>query len=139
MTLTRLLRFALASLVLISPQQLLAKAESSIPTLRVGNLQWDQIEMTIGEVKRFAGQTGFVSQAEKNGGGTVYELGFVQKHGWSWKTPYGVQAQDREPAVHLNATEAEQICRFFGKRLPTDEEWVSAAFVEQRANPPHHF
>jgi formylglycine-generating enzyme required for sulfatase activity len=117
----------------------LAKAESGIPMLRVGSLQWDQHEMTIGEVKRFANQTGFVSQAEKNGGGTVYELGFVQKPGWTWKTPYGVNAQDREPAVHLNATEAEQICRFFGKRLPTDEEWVSAAFVEQRTSPPAPF
>ena len=139
MTFTHLLGFGLASLLLTSPQQLLAKADSSIPTVRVGSLQWDQHEMTIGEVKRFASQTGFVSQAEKNGGGTVYELGFVQKPGWTWKAPYGVKAQDREPAVHLNATEAEQICRFFGKRLPTDEEWVSAAFVEQRTNPPAPF
>jgi sulfatase modifying factor 1 len=139
MTPLRLLGFGLASLTLISTQQVLAKAEPSIPAVKIGNLQWDQIEMTIGEVKRFASQTGFVSQAEKNGGGTVYELGFVQKPGWNWKTPYGVKAQDREPAVHLNALEAEQICRFFGKRLPTDEEWVSAAFVEQRANPPAPF
>jgi hypothetical protein len=51
----------------------LAKAESSIPTVRVGSLQWDQIEMTIGEVKRFTSQTGFVSQAEKNGGGTAVD------------------------------------------------------------------
>ena len=118
MTLTRLLGFGLASLALLSPQQILAKPESSIPTVRVGSLQWDQIEMTIGEVKRFASQTGFVSQAEKNGGGTVYELGFVQKPGWNWKTPYGVKAQDREPAVHLNALEAEQICRFLASVCP---------------------
>jgi formylglycine-generating enzyme required for sulfatase activity len=139
MMFARLLGFGIASLALVSPLQALAKTESNIPSVRVGSLQWDLHEMTIGEVKRFASQTGFVSQAEKNGGGTVYELGFVQKPGWTWKTPFGVNAQDREPAVHLNATEAEQICRFFGKRLPTDEEWVSAAFVEQRANPPAPF
>jgi sulfatase modifying factor 1 len=117
MSLLRLFGFGLASLALITPQPLLAKVESSIHTVRVGGLQWDQIEMTIGEVNRFASQTGFISQAEKNGGGTVYELGFVQKPGWTWKTPYGVNAQDREPAVHLNATEAEQICRFFWQAL----------------------
>lgn len=48
MTLIRYLGFGLASLVLLSPQQLLAKAESSIPVVRVGSLQWDQHEMTIG-------------------------------------------------------------------------------------------
>lgn len=118
---------------------LFAQVSSSIPLVRVGGLLWDQHEMTIGEVKRFAKATGFVSQAEKNGGGTVYELGFVKKSGWNWKTPYGVPANDREPAVHLTAAEAEGICRFFGKRLPSDEEWLSAAFVEQRANPPVGF
>ena len=139
MIFARLLGFGIASLALVSPLQAFAKAEPNIPIVRISGLQWDQHEMTIGEVKRFASQAGFVSQAEKNGGGTVYELGFVQKPGWTWKTPFGVSAQDREPAVHLNALEAEQICRFFGKRLPTDEEWVSAAFVEQRANPPAPF
>lgn len=122
--------------LLLSPLSALTQTQSSIPAVRIGNLSWDQHEMTIGEVKRFANTTGFISQAEKNGGGTVYELGFVKKPGWSWKTPYGVVASDREPAVHLNAVEAEQICRFFGKRLPTDEEWVAAAFLEQRPNPP---
>ena len=91
--------------------------------------------MTIGDVKGFAA-TGFVSAAEKKGGGLNYESGFVQKPGWTWKTPYGVPAGDSEPAVHLNQKEAESICRYYGKRLPTDAEWTSAAFLEQRANPP---
>jgi hypothetical protein len=32
-------------------------------------------------VKTFADATGFVSQAEKNGGGLSYEAGFVKKPG----------------------------------------------------------
>jgi len=110
--------------------------KSSIPVVQVGNLSWDQSEMTIKDVKIFAAVTGFISQAEKNGGGLSYEAGFVKKTGWNWKTPFGVSANDQEPAVHLNQNEAEQICRFFGKRLPTDDEWTSAAFLEQRSNPP---
>ena len=113
--------------------------KSTIPSLEVHGILWDQHEMTIGEVKRYATATGFQSAAEKAGGGTSYELGFVKKPGWTWRTPYGVAAADNEPAVHLNAFEAQSICEFFGKRLPTDKEWVEAAFVEQRKAPPAGF
>ena len=109
---------------------------STIPTVQIGNLIWDQTEMNIADVKSFAAATGFMSAAEKRGGGLTYEGGFVQKPSWSWKTPYGVPANNAEPAVHLNQKEAESICRYFGKRLPTESEWTSAAFLEQRANPP---
>jgi formylglycine-generating enzyme required for sulfatase activity len=109
---------------------------STIPTLQIGNLIWDQTEMNIADVKAYAASTGFVSAAEKKGGGLSYEYGFIQKPGWTWKTPYGVPAKDSEPAVHLNQTEAESICRYYGKRLPTESEWTNAAFLEQRASPP---
>ena len=109
---------------------------SSIAAVQIGNLLWDQTEMNIADVKSFASSTGFVSAAEKKGGGLSYEGGFVQKPGWTWRTPYGVPANDAEPAVHLNQTEAESVCRYFGKRLPTESEWTSAAFLEQRSNPP---
>jgi formylglycine-generating enzyme required for sulfatase activity len=109
---------------------------SSIPTVQIGNLMWDQTEMNIADVKAYAVSTGFVSAAEKKGGGLSYETGFVQKPGWTWKTPYGVPAKDAEPAVHLNQKEADDICRYFGKRLPSDAEWINAAFLEQRSNPP---
>lgn len=112
---------------------------STIPVIKVGNLAWDQTEMTIADVKNFANATGFISQAEKNGGGLSYEGGFVKKPGWTWKTPYGVVAKDLEPAVHLNQKEAESVCRFYGKRLPMDAEWINAAFIEQRVNPPTGF
>ncbi|MFZ4062698.1 MAG: formylglycine-generating enzyme family protein [Polynucleobacter sp.] len=112
---------------------------STIPLVKIGNLSWDQTEMTIADVKTFADATGFVSQAEKNGGGLSYEAGFVKKPGWTWKTPYGAPAKSSEPAVHLNQAEVQSVCRFYGKRLPTNDEWVSAAFVEQRANPPEGF
>jgi formylglycine-generating enzyme required for sulfatase activity len=112
---------------------------STIPTIRIGDVIWDQTEMTVADTKTVANATGFVSQAEKNGGGLSYEGGFVKKPGWSWRAPYGVPAQDQEPAVHLNMKEAESICRFYNKRLPTDAEWTSAAFLEQRNNPPIGF
>jgi len=114
-------------------------AKSNIPAVEIKGILWDQHEMTIGEVKRFASATGFQSAAEKAGGGTSYELGFVKKSGWTWRTPYGVPASDNEPAVHLNAFEAQSICQYFGKRLPSDKEWVEAAHLEQRQSPPTGF
>ena len=105
-------------------------------TLLVGPLQWDAHEVTIGQVKAFASATGFVSQAERAGGGTVFESGWTQKPGWTWRTPFGVPARDNEPAVHLDFDEAQTICRHSGKRLPTDAEWTSAAYLEQRPSPP---
>ena len=124
---------------LVGSPRVMSNPKSTIPVIKIGPVLWDQTEMTIGDVNIFALATGFVSQAEKNGGGLSYEAGFVKKPGWTWKTPYGVNASDLEPAVHLNQKEAELICRHFGKRLPTDAEWLSAAFLEQRDNPPSGF
>jgi formylglycine-generating enzyme required for sulfatase activity len=117
----------------------MSNPKSTIPVIKIGSLLWDQTEMTIADVKIFTLATGFISQAEKNGGGLSYESGFVKKSGWNWKTPYGVNPSDREPAVHLNQKEADLICRHFGKRLPTDAEWTSAAYLEQRDDPPSGF
>jgi len=101
----------------------------------IGNLAWDAHEITIGQVKTYAQASGFVSHAERAGGGMVYESGWKQKPGWHWRSPYGVPARDDEPAVHLDFDEAKAICRHSGRRLPTDSEWTSAAYLEQRATP----
>ena len=133
-----LILLLVAGYLMLKPAASESAPASSIPKVQIGNLIWDQTEMTIGDVKGFAA-TGFVSAAEQKGGGLSYEGGFVQKPGWTWKTPYGVAAKDTEPAVHLNQKEAESVCRYYGKRLPTDGEWREAAFLEQRANPPEGF
>lgn len=98
---------------MLRPSSAISAPASTIPVVKVDNLSWDQTEMTIADMKIFATATGFISQAEKNGGGLSYEAGFVKKPGWTWKTPYGVTAKDTEPAVHLNQKEAESACRFW--------------------------
>ena len=108
-------------------------------TTRIGQLEWDIHEVTIGTVKKYADATGFVSSGEKEGGSFIYEAGWTRKANWTWRTPFGVPAKDQEPAVHLNFYEAKAICAFFGKRLPTDSEWTTAAFTEQRTTPTQPF
>lgn len=102
---------------------------------RAHGIEWDLHEVTIGQVKKMAQATNFVSRAEKEGGGYIYEIGWTKKPNWNWRQPFGVAGKDNEPAVHLTFDEAQSICKFFGKRLPTDAEWVAAAYQEQRENP----
>ena len=46
---------------------------------RISNFLIDKTEVTIGEFKVYAKETNFISMAEKNGGGLVYENGWVKK------------------------------------------------------------
>ncbi|MBM3405780.1 MAG: formylglycine-generating enzyme family protein [Betaproteobacteria bacterium] len=98
-------------------------------------------ETTIGQFRRFAAATGTVTQAEREGGGSVYEAGWTQKRGWVWSTPYGPQyrAGDDEPAAHVAYDEAQAFCRWAGGQLPTDSQWKAAAYREQRPSPPGPF
>lgn len=95
-------------------------------------------ETTVGQFQRFAAATGLQTRAEREGGGQVYEAGWVRKPGWTWRTPYGPQAPAAaaEPAVHLTYDEAQAFCRWAGGRLPTDAEWTEAAYTERRPGAP---
>lgn len=102
----------------------------------INHFDIDRTEVSIGEFRRFAEATQFSTQAEKAGGGQTYEGGWVQRKGWTWKTPFGQRASDAEPAVHITFNEAAAYCRWAGKRLPTDAQWIEAAYTERRASPP---
>ncbi|NBT83376.1 MAG: hypothetical protein EBT58_00710 [Betaproteobacteria bacterium] len=98
----------------------------SAPTDGIGCCGKLSSHRTIGQVKTVAKSIRFVSRAEQEGGGYIYESGWTKKSNWNWRQPFGVPGQDSEPAVHLTFDEAQSICRFFGKRLPTDQEWTQA-------------
>jgi formylglycine-generating enzyme required for sulfatase activity len=107
----------------------------------VGGFAIARTETTVGQFRRFAEATGTVTRAEREGGGQVYEAGWVSKPGWTWRTPFGGgrAAADDEPAVHISFHEAQAFCRWAGGQLPSDAQWVQAAYTEQRTAPPPPF
>lgn len=106
---------------------------------RVGSFEIDRTEVTIGQFRKFVEATGKVTAAEQAGGGQVYGAGWEQVPGWTWQTPYGEPGTDDEPAAYITHDEARAYCAWAGKRLPTDAEWMEAAYTEQRENPPEGF
>jgi len=105
----------------------------------VGRFEIDRTETTVGAFRAFVRATGTVTAAEREGGGFVYEGGWRRMPGWTWAAPFGRPAAADEPAVHVTFDEAEAYCRWAGKRLPRDAEWVEAAYTERRADPPPGF
>lgn len=99
----------------------------------------DRTEVSIAQFARYAKTTGTLTAAEKAGGGSTYEGGWVQRKGWTWRSPFGLPADDKEPAVHITFEEAKAFCESVGKRLPTDAEWMEAAYTERRPQPPVGF
>lgn len=99
----------------------------------------DRTEVTVGKFREFVRATGFRTKAEREGGGFVYEAGWQRMPGWTWAAPYGRPAGDDEPAAYITYDEATTYCKWAGKRLPTDAEWVEAAYTERRSNPPSGF
>ena len=114
---------------------------TGIDWVDLGSFEIARTETTVGQFRRFVDATGLRTRAELAGGGQVYEAGWVKKPGWTWATPFGggQRASDDDPAVHLDADEAQAYCRWAGGHLPTDAQWVSAAYTEQRAAPPPGF
>ena len=116
-----------------------AFAQTPSPMQKIGGFSIDRTEVTIAAFAKFAAASGFRSLAEKQGGSLVYEAGWTKKTGWNWRAPFGKPAKPLEPAVHVTFAEAKAYCAWTGKRLPTDKEWLQAAFTETRPNPPAPF
>ena len=117
----------------------MANETSAIRWQAVGPIEIARTETTVAQFARFADATGTITRAERAGGGQVYESGWTHRPGWTWRAPFGRPAQGDEPAVHVDFDEAQAFCRWSGGRLPTDAEWVWAAYTEQRGQPPAPF
>lgn len=132
----RMMQMALAMMT-VAPA--VSHAAPGHDLVNVGRFEIDRHEVTIGQFRAFAAATGLKTKAELDRGGFQFLGGWQRMAGWIWSAPYGQPGADREPVVHVTWSEAADYCRWAGLRLPTDAEWIMAAYTEQRASPPAPF
>jgi hypothetical protein len=82
-------------LLLILPILLSAPAAHADGDMQpIGRFAIDRTEVSVGAFRRFVAATGMVTTAERQGGGSVFEAGWVRKPGWTWSTPFGEPADE---------------------------------------------
>jgi sulfatase modifying factor 1 len=97
-------------------------------------------EVTNSEFAAFVAATGYVTEAERNGGSARFNESTTPEvflswwrldPGASWRTPRGagstLEGLALHPVVHVTLNDARAYAQWAGGRLPTEVEWEYAA------------
>lgn len=92
-------------------------------------------EVTVSQFRRFVEATGYITDAEAEGGGQVFNVArsrFERKEGTSWRTP-GWTVTDDQAVAMVSHDDAVAFCEWLTSverlvyKLPTEAQWEYAA------------
>lgn len=110
--------------------------------VRVPAFWMDRTEVTHAQFAAFVAATGYVTEAERQGGAAVFVAPLAGKEvvpdGWwrhvdgaDWRHPEGrdrdVADRPNEPVVNVTYADAMAYARWLGRTLPTEAQWEWAA------------
>lgn len=91
--------------------------------------------VTVSEFENFVRETGYLTEAEKEGWGWVMESSWTRKEGVSWRNPFGngedllyPEYREKLPVSMVTWNDADNYCRWLTERgcsarLPSEYEW----------------
>jgi formylglycine-generating enzyme len=88
-----------------------------------------RLEVTNRQFEAFVAATGHVTDPERRGFGWVWPGRWQRHDGADWRDPFGTGgvSGDEHPVVQVSANDAAAFCRYYGWRLPSEQEWEFAA------------
>ena len=107
------------------------------PAGATDTLYVDRTPVTVGAFATFVAATNFISEAERFGNAGVFDTlqrAWILAEGAFWRKPFGKTAPDApadHPVTQVSYADAAAYCRWQGKRLPNQTEWMAAARYRQ--------
>ncbi len=106
-------------------------AEKPVQTIYLDKYYLDKYLVTIEQFQKFVNETGYETDADKEGAGMV-RIGrrWKKVEGTNWKIPDGltpIEGRENHPVSQVSFNDALAYCQWAQKDLPTEAQWEKAA------------